>query len=36
MLYALEGAIQGIRWHKLSREDKDSLKAELDKMNRKL
>lgn len=31
MLYALEGAIQGIRWHNLSREDKDRLKAELDK-----
>jgi len=30
MLYALEGAIQGIRWHNLSREDKDRLKAELD------
>ena len=31
MLYALEGAIQGIRWHVLSREDKDRLKTELDK-----
>lgn len=25
-LYALEGAIQGIRWHDLSKEDKESLK----------
>ena len=31
MLYALEGAIQGIRWHNLSRVDKDRLKVELDK-----
>jgi hypothetical protein len=29
MLYALEGAIQGIRWHGLSIDDKDRLKAEL-------
>ncbi len=27
MLYALEGAIQGIRWHKLSKETKQELKA---------
>ena len=26
MLYALEGAIQGIRWHGLSREKKQELK----------
>ena len=26
MLYALEGAIQGIRWHGLSRERKEELK----------
>ncbi len=26
-LYALEGAIQGIRWHQLSQTDKDRLKA---------
>ncbi|RLD26738.1 MAG: competence protein TfoX [Bacteroidetes bacterium] len=26
MLYALEGAIQGIRWHGLSEERKDELK----------
>jgi nucleotidyltransferase/DNA polymerase involved in DNA repair len=26
MLYALEGAIQGIRWHGLSKEQKDRLK----------
>lgn len=27
MLYALEGAAQGIRWHGLSQERKDELKA---------
>ncbi len=27
MLYALEGAIQDIRWHKLSKETKQKLKA---------
>jgi len=27
MLYALEGAIQGIRWHGLSRERKEELKV---------
>ena len=27
MLYALEGAIQGIRWHLLSKETKQDLKA---------
>jgi len=27
MLYALEGAIQGIRWHNLSKERKEELKA---------
>lgn len=27
MLYALEGAVQGIRWHGLSQEKKDELKA---------
>lgn len=26
MLYALEGAVQGIRWHGLSQERKDELK----------
>jgi DNA transformation protein len=26
MLYALEGAIQGIRWHGLSKDTKDELK----------
>lgn len=30
MLYALEGAIQGIRWHNLPREERALLKAELD------
>ncbi|NQV50955.1 MAG: TfoX/Sxy family protein [Candidatus Marinimicrobia bacterium] len=29
MLYALEGAIQGIRWHYLPQEEKDYLKAGL-------
>ena len=27
MLYALEGAVQGIRWHLLSRERKEELKV---------
>lgn len=27
MLYALEGAVQGIRWHGLSQDTKDELKA---------
>jgi DNA transformation protein len=27
MLYALEGAVQGIRWHGLSQERKDELKT---------
>lgn len=27
-LYALEGALQGIRWHILAKEDKEKLKAE--------
>lgn len=27
MLYALEGAIQGIRWHNLSRERKEELQV---------
>lgn len=27
MLYALEGAIQGIRWHALSKEQKQELKS---------
>lgn len=30
MLYALEGAIQGIRWHNLSKEEKEVLKRDLD------
>lgn len=31
MLYALEGAIQGIRWHGIPKEERALLKAELDK-----
>ncbi len=27
MLYAIEGAIQGIRWHNLSKEKKNELKS---------
>ena len=27
MLYALEGAIQGIRWHRLTKEQKQELKS---------
>ncbi len=29
MLYALEGALRGVRWHSLPREIKDDLKVEL-------
>lgn len=29
MLYALEGAIQGVRWHELSQEQRQSMKKEL-------
>jgi len=32
MLYALEGAIQGIRWHDLSKKTKQELKAFYDLM----
>jgi DNA transformation protein len=28
MLYALEGALRGIRWHAIPKEDRDKLKAE--------
>ncbi|QZE15783.1 TfoX/Sxy family protein [Halosquirtibacter laminarini] len=37
-LYALEGAIQGVRWHNLSDKDKQQLKQafELFKQNKKL
>ena len=28
MLYALEGAIRGVRWHALPREDMDRVRAE--------
>jgi DNA transformation protein len=30
MLYALEGAISGVRWHSLSKEDRDRVRAEYD------
>jgi DNA transformation protein len=30
MLYALEGAIQGIRWHGIPKEERALLKAEFD------
>jgi DNA transformation protein len=30
MLYAIEGAIQGIRWHNIPKMDKAKLKAEFD------
>lgn len=33
MLYALEGAIQGIRWHNLNKERKDELKDFFQSMN---
>jgi len=32
MLYALEGALRGMRWHNLSREVKDRLKGDLKKL----
>lgn len=36
MLYALEGAIQGIRWHDLPKEEREILKKEyLKEANRK-
>jgi Holliday junction resolvasome RuvABC DNA-binding subunit len=35
MLYALEGAIQGIRWHKLSKERKQELKEFYHLINKK-
>lgn len=31
MLYALEGAIQGIRWHGIPKEERELLKAELNR-----
>ena len=34
-LYALEGAIQGIRWHRLSKERKQELKEFYRMMNKK-
>lgn len=34
MLYALEGAIQGIRWHGLSRERKQQLNAFYNRTNK--
>ncbi len=33
MLYALEGAIRGIRWYSLSKEVKEELKRELQKLD---
>jgi len=33
MLYALEGAIQGIRWHNLSKEKKQELKEFFNMIN---
>ncbi len=30
MLYALEGAIQGMRWHAIPKEERAQLKAEFD------
>ncbi|MBT3209955.1 MAG: hypothetical protein HN704_13745 [Bacteroidetes bacterium] len=35
MLYALEGAIQGIRWHGLDKNRKEELKEIYRMMNRK-
>jgi DNA transformation protein len=28
MLYALEGAIRGVRWHSIPKEDREKIKAE--------
>lgn len=33
MLFALEGAIQGVRWHSLSKETKEELKTFYRKIN---
>ena len=30
MLYALEGAIRGVRWHTISKQERDHLKREFD------
>ena len=30
MLYALEGAIRGVRWHSISKEDRARVRAEYD------
>jgi len=30
MLYALEGAIQGVRWHAIPKEERAQLKVEFD------
>ena len=35
MLYALEGAIQGVRWHDLSKNDKKRIKDEYERALRK-
>jgi DNA transformation protein len=34
MLYAIEGAIQGVRWHSLSKETKDELKSFVNELRR--
>ena len=31
MLYALEGGIQGVRWHSIPKEERAQLKAEFDR-----
>lgn len=31
MLYAIEGAIRGVRWHAIPRDEKQELKAKFDK-----
>ncbi len=36
MLYALEGAIQGIRWHALAPEIKSELKKDLQELQQRL
>jgi len=34
LLYALEGAIRGIRWHAIAKADRAALKAEYDRRRR--
>ena len=33
MLYAIEGAIQGVRWHGIPKDERAQLKAEFDRLD---